>query len=337
MASWQSHDGQNSESRSGKPRRYDPTSHGSWIHETRLLFRNKYPLWSQVINGEIKVPEVIDDAEEKLLRRTASRSLASTRSNSYTITGHGLSDLVGEASSTDSEHESASSADEGVPGPRRSAKDHGPRAQVGSPTSAVPADADGDHTREGTAGGAAGGAGARSAQVPRRSARLRRSAVPGGGSATEGSDSGPTVEAAADAAASSEHEAEVTEEEEKQPEAPGSGAGGESPPGASGGAPPPPPNPTDERDEEGHHGDGRHGDTESAARDRLVERLQRRLEKERRRRRRGRAKSGYTKLVQRAKAVKLLVRQTIEPHLWDSLPEALRTEVYNVANNKQAG
>lgn len=151
--------------------------------------------------------------------------MASCRSSSYIITGHGLSDLScgipTQLTVSMGAHRLQTS------GALRSAyvTREGPptrEALVGTPTRVMRRQMPREIIRrKSQLEVQLVELGARSAHVPRRSARLRRSAVPGGESATEGSSSDPIVEAADDVAESSDQDAEAMEEdEEKQPDAP---------------------------------------------------------------------------------------------------------------------
>ena len=66
--------------------RYDGRAIGKWQHEMRLCIAQKEQLGLQIIEGEILPPELHDELQGIELKRTASESLALTRSTSYTMT-----------------------------------------------------------------------------------------------------------------------------------------------------------------------------------------------------------------------------------------------------------
>ena len=323
--------------------RYDPRMHTGWTHNMRRFIRDNEPLGFQIIEGEITIREVYDD--KKL--EEATESLALTRSDSYTMSREVMfSDLFGGAlpdEDSDTGSESTDSTSGTVRIHRRTRLDPAlgetstapsktAQGAAGNPQQQHP-DAAGAR-EEGTDKDVSGEAGAKSATATtrktlRRSSRLRGDKPPKEGSSQD-PDAGSGTSHSSD---ESKEDAGENEDETKQHTAAAAAAGvqgthTDAPEGdlqSTGGS-------TSESEED----NARH--TESAIRERLISRLKKKLKrmKEKRKKRDARTKStnGFKSLVDRAKAIGMMLKQTIDPCLWFSLSLAVRTEAYNRANRK---
>ena len=333
--------------------RYDPIKHTEWTFRMRAYLRKNLALGSQIIDNELPDPRSATD--EPLRRSDSSVSLASTRSRSYTLTGGQLSDLFGEASSNESSG-SCSSTEEhssdsippldspagpsptpgGDPAPGTVSADVQARDQS-APNNAAPVH---ESREEGDGYPREGGSGSGTPpKTPRQSRRLQ-GVYPeySGGSLRD------SVRAASRRSA---HRAGVPREdtEEKDKDAPDENEQKDpqlqGPKGGTGGAPPSGASPTDARSDV--EADTLAQQERETARqisrlERMLKKARRRRRKQRRRRRKVRstrkASKTFRGIVDRAKAISTLVRHSISPTLWASLPPGVRAEAYNCANGQ---
>ena len=311
---------------------YDPHRHTAWTFEMRQYLRTEEPLGSQICEEEIKEPELSLINKKHAAAETAKGSLALTRSNSYTLTdGSGLQSLFGGAPSDEDSDQYGSA------GLRREDSDatltYDPPAVTPqpdrAPSSGAPRTPAKSRTRDGDSQEESRKATARPAVAVRRSARLRAGET---GAQTEApADKGtdePDAEgkqAGADPhgeAAAAQADKQDDEEEDSESR---SGTGDDDVPPSSSGA--------DDGSGGGGPGDRRHRSEQRQAQ--RIARLEHRLTQlgERKRTEESKMKS----LVERAKAVRTLLRQTIDPRVWESLPVGIRREAFNQANAKVWG
>ena len=316
----------------------------------RAYLRKNLALGSQIIDGEITDPR---SATDEPLRRNDSRvSLASTRSRNYTLTGGRLSDLFAEASADESSGNSSSteaaSSSDTIPygSPAGSDPTPGGNPAPGSVRADVQArDPDSvqrsDKDEAGEGYPAAGDSGF---ETPRQDETRQSRRLQGMEPEHSGNRLRDSIRAASRRSArrsgvpreDTEEEDKIASDENEQkdhgPDDPEEGAGGAPPSGA------------DQPDERSDvKADPLVQQEEETARQ--IARLKALLKKARRKRRkqrRGRRKTRHARkasktfrgIVDRAKAISTLVRHSISPKLWASLPHSVRAEAYNCANGQ---
>ena len=327
----------------------------------RAYLREHLALGSQIIDGEITDPRSATD--EPLGRHDSSVSLASTRSRSYTLTGGRLSDLFAEASANESsgEDSSTTSAEEAdsrsdtlpygspagfTPTPGGSsapgstsaddqARDHGATQHQG-PAQVPKTD---EEAGEGYPS-VVGGSGFKTPQQDktRQSRRLQGMEPENSGSNLRDSIRAASRRSARRAGVPREETEEKDtapdENEQKDPEH-------KDPEGRTGETPSSSADRPDARSDVG--ADPLVQQEEETARqisrlEKMLKKARRRHRKQRRRRRKARharmASETFRGIVDRAKAISTLVRHSISPKLWASLPLSVRAEAYNCANGQ---
>ena len=314
----------------------------------RRFIRDHEPLGFQIIEDEITIREVHDD--KKL--EEATESLALTRSNSYTMSREVLnSDLFrgaprDEDSDTDTGSESTDSTSETVRIHRRTRLDP---ARVGTSTGpsetaqgaarnpqqefpdAAGAREDREADEDVSAEADVKSAKATTERTLRRSTRLRGEEPPQEGSSRDpGARSGTTHSSEED-----EEDAGENEDTKTQHTAAAAAVGVQGTQhDASGDDLQSPEGSTSESEDDKRQ----QGRTESAKRERLISRLKKRLKrmemKRKKKKEYAKSKNGFKTLVERAKAIGTMMKQTIDPCLWFTLSLAVRTEAYNRANRK---
>ena len=306
--------------------RYNERAIGKWQHEMRLCIAQREPLGLQIIEGEILPPELHDELQGIKLKRTASESLALTRSSSYTMTADRFpSGLFEEASLNDgSEEDIHESTDSDV---TTRYDRHERRAHSGSNGPDDGASNVGDPQVK-----KKGGGGTKPTVTPlRRSSRLRKGGATPDQTASR-QDAGteePDEEEDEDEGATEEEDSDESKDGGQEQETKdGTQTGG----GGGSRASDHPPDDDKEEDEDPGK-DKRFGD-----RDRLEARRQKRIQRERalKRAKERKAKKqalGLKTLVNNAKAVRVLVAESMDPRLWKTFPAPFRNLVYNKANN----
>ena len=166
------------------------------------------------------------------------------------------------------------------------------------------------------------------AQPPRRrSSRLRKQGVAAPDQA--GSAEDPDAEASKD---STEEKAEATEGDEQDRASTRSEATIEAEDGGESDDPQSQEPPTGDREDPRRPGDGRGELDQREDLKRRLRKMRRKLRHARRRKSRTKTSSGLNLLVKQAKAIGTLLAQTIDPRLWERLPQPIRIAAYNKAN-----
>ena len=327
----------------------------------RAYLREHLALGSQIIEGEITDPRSATD--EPLGRHDSSVSLASTRSRSYTLTGGRLSDLFAEASANESsgEDSSTTSAEEtdsrsdtlpygspagltptpggsSAPGSTSAdvqARDHGATQHQG-PAQVPKTD---EEAGEGYPG-VVGGSGFKTPQQDktRQSRRLQGMEPENSGGSLRDSIRAASRRSARRTGVPREETEEKDiapdENEQKDPTL-------TDPEGRTGETPSSSADRPDARSDVG--ADPLVQQEEETARqisrlEKMLKKARRRHRKQRRHRRKARharmASETFRGIVDRAKAISTLVRHSISPKLWASLPLSVRAEAYNCANGQ---
>ena len=317
-------------SRRHEPPEYSPREHTEWAFRMRQYLRTEQPLGLQICEGEITIedPQPYDHAA-----RDAAESLALTRSNSYSLTDG--SDFRSLFAGTPADGE----PDHGSPARRQDSsattiyKPLAEAQQPGDPSSGATDTAtppEGDEDRQ---DGSDRGARARQALALRRSPRLRANEGkqpegqqgPSATGAFPGADKDATptpAAAAAEGGSAGSHDSQDGDGADPVDDSSGDGSGVlQSDPRthAPGGSRDPP------------------RDTAPAAEGHTarVERLEHTIYELKKH-----AETDTTRLkalVNRAKAIATLLRQTIDPNLWARLPAGIRREAFNQANAKVWG
>ena len=321
-------------SRRHAPPTYSPSGHTEWTFRMRHYLRAEHPLGLQICEGEITIehdPKPYDHAASE-----AATSLALTRSQSYSLTdGSDFRSLFAGAPVDEDPDRGAVQRHDSDATTR-----YNPMAEAqkpdGDPTSGVMDTAMPPKGDEGRMDGPDRGARAKQARALRRSPRLR---------ATEGKQ--PEGRSGPSATVSATHVADVSAAGASTEGGGDEGsAGKEGSQDGDGG--------DDDKDKDS--GDGNAGDLRPApgtsapggdrgpyrgptpadeSHEARVERLEFKIYQLKKH---ARTEAGQIKtLVSRAKAVAMLLRQTIDPDLWSRLPAGIRREAFNQANAKVWG
>ena len=315
----------------------------------RQYLRDNHPFGFQIIEGEIAHPDLI-------LERSSSEadiSLALTRSTSYTLlptsSGDWLSGLhEGAPSSGESSEDSGESTDstaKTVP----IARDTGPtRARSGASTTPLKAaEAAAGESNTSTPGSAdpsgkadvdaSAGAGVQPTPTSqtRRSKRLRGDS-PSPVKPTDGASPVSPDTRAEDAGKDKERKDEGAGSDDKTASAAAAAAAA----AAAGKATKDPRDAPDPGDSSPDGSDDE-GAQSAKDRDQLIARLKKKLSILKKKRKKKKKKDTFAKetrglkqLVDRAKAIAVMMKQTIDPCLWVKLPSHIRTEAYNKANRE---
>ena len=340
---------------------YREDKHSSWEFQMEAYFKTRCALSLQILRNEICLNS--SASETPTAPHSNSESLAMKRSQSYTLSARSqLSDLLGGAPSSESPDSSGSSSTDYGSDVTIPYGDMSPAPAPGVPSADKPESAGTADVPEGTSragtretpppqpgektGGRTtpvGGEDQFVTPAQRRSRRLR-------GEKPKAQDGlRKSIRAASRRSArratrqeqdtEEEDKDESSEDEHKGPPDAEAGA-----PGAPAGEPGEPPHPGEPDAASSSHSES----ADDFARymkqmERRMSRLKMKLRKERRRsrsrsRRRGirspkRYSGTFKGIVDRAKAIRELVKHTISPELWDALPPDLAAEAYNYANN----
>ena len=346
MATWES----NTEREKTSVPRYQPRDHVRSLYQLRQYIIAKHPLGSQIcIEGEITIETIDAELQWTSAREQATQDLALKRSRSYSLTrSAALSDLFAEASADESSAETSGPDNTDTDVPVREAtrstafhQAHGEeddaRSHSGGARARPPEDETKHERREAEHKTATREEeGTESVPASRRSSRLRKK---GTGAPESRPAQGRGGGAASAPPTNPDQRADTTGEDGEQDQRRAATAAA----GEGEGAPQPSLDPEGGDDDEEGTDDGESSDTVpmSASQNRLIARLQRQLAREKRlrrkrisRKRRQSEKGGCKAIVNRAKAIGTLLRQTIDPLLWETLPRAIRTEAYHQANNQ---
>ena len=310
--------------------KYKPGNTAAWKHDMRTCIGELQPLGLQIIEGEITLQTIQDEIQSSKLKKTASESLALARSTSYTMRDDRLPEgLFEEASSSDGDEDIDSSTDSDATLRYDQARSAGQSQARDNPDrDSLPAAADAEGSHDDPATSAGGGGSAMPAQPPRRrSSRLRKQGVAAPDQA--GSAEDPDAEASKD---STEEKTEATEGDEQDRASTRSEATIEAEDGERSDDPQSRKPPTGDREDPRRPGDGRGELDQREDLKRRLRKMRRKLRHARRRKSRTKTTSGLHLLVKQAKAIGTLLAQTIDPRLWERLPQPIRIAAYNKAN-----